>query len=112
MTGGADADIFIYAAVNQSPSLARDIITDFAEGSDKINLSAIDANATNGGNQAFSFLAVDNAPFTAPGQVRYHYDAVTGNTLVEANLNGNFSTVEFAIVLTGQHLLSSTDFIL
>lgn len=81
LTGGADADSFAYTAVTHSTSASRDIISDFLSGTDKIDLSAIDANTGLAGNNAFGFI--NAAAFTAPGQVRY--DPSTG--LLEANIN-------------------------
>src|SRR5207247_1284711 len=64
LTGGAGADTFVYKAVSESAvsGLGRDRISDFLHGTDKIDLSAIDANANFGGNQSFNFL--DTAAFT------------------------------------------------
>jgi Ca2+-binding RTX toxin-like protein len=62
LTGGQGADIFQYTAVEESSGavvngvLQIDNITDFTQGQDKIDLSAIDANGTLAGDQAFTFL--------------------------------------------------------
>ncbi|PXW85450.1 Ca2+-binding RTX toxin-like protein [Nitrosomonas sp. Nm84] len=85
LTGGADADSFAYTAVTHSTSASRDIISDFLSGTDKIDLSAIDANTGLVGNNAFSFI--DAAAFNAAGQVRY--DPLTG--LLEANINADLA---------------------
>ena len=57
LTGGADNDVFVY----QSTLDTNDTITDFrgvGAGNDQLNLSAIDANSTAGGNQDFVWLAM------------------------------------------------------
>ena len=78
LRGGSDADTFHFARVSDSPysppgALERfDTIHDFVSGTDKIDISAIDANTTAtaaaGGNQRFA--AVDTPTFTGPGQLR------------------------------------------
>lgn len=110
LTGGVGADSFIYTAVTQSTAAAPDIITDFLEAVDKINLSSIDANSTAGGNQAYSFIG-SAAAFNAPGQIRYFVDGA-GDTIILANNDGNTATAEFSIKLLGTHVLSATDFVL
>jgi Ca2+-binding RTX toxin-like protein len=57
LSGGQGADIFKYSAVQESSGALIDDITDFTQGEDKIDLSAIDANPTLAGDQAFTFLA-------------------------------------------------------
>jgi Ca2+-binding RTX toxin-like protein len=54
LSGGQGADSFVVAALTDSAPSARDLITDFVPGSDIIDLSAIDANTSTKGNQAFS----------------------------------------------------------
>jgi Ca2+-binding RTX toxin-like protein len=62
LMGEQGADIFKYTAVEESSGalvngvLQIDDITDFTQGEDKIDLSAIDANGTLAGDQAFTFL--------------------------------------------------------
>ncbi len=94
LTGGLGADSFNYTAVAQSNSGNRDIITDFVSGIDKINLNAIDADITTGGNQNFTTFFVGNAAFTGAGQVRYV------NGMLEANINGD-QAAELQIQLAG-----------
>jgi Ca2+-binding RTX toxin-like protein len=109
LTGGGGADHFRFVTRFDSPNNAqRDHITDFQQGSDKLNLSAIDADSTVGGNQAFDFLGT--SAFTgAAGEVRY--SQVGGNTLVSADVDGNM-TVDFVFQLDGLYTLSGTDFVL
>jgi Ca2+-binding RTX toxin-like protein len=87
LSGNAGADDFNYAAVSDSgpSSGARDRIYDFAAGLDDIDVSAIDASAAGGGNEAFTqFLGA--AAFTAEGQVRWHQSGA--NTVIEFNTTG------------------------
>src|SRR5262249_37319852 len=67
--GDAGADVFQYTAVEESQAIVingvnqLDQIVDFTQGQDKIDLSAIDANPTLDGDQAFVFVA-DPAHYT------------------------------------------------
>lgn len=54
LTGGADADNFIFTATSDSTGAAFDSITDFTTAADKLDLSAIDADTTVAGDQAFT----------------------------------------------------------
>ncbi|CAN5321722.1 hypothetical protein BH11PSE5_BH11PSE5_24990 [soil metagenome] len=116
MTGGAGADMFRFELAGDSRTTAtsRDVISDFLAGTDKIDLSAIDAkNALfNWGDQAFTFLAKAGTAITAEGQLHYRYEVVGGveYTVVEGANSGR--TVDFAIALTGHHVLTASDFIL
>ena len=91
LTGGAGHDVFKY---NSLPELSYyyDTITDFGEG-DKIDLSAIDANSQQAGDQAFSFL--DGNAFTGNGGELY-YSAGR----LYGDMDGNLS-YDFAITISG-----------
>jgi serralysin len=54
LSGGAGADTFVFTAIGDSTANARDRITDFASGADRIDLSAIDANLGVAGDQGFT----------------------------------------------------------
>jgi hypothetical protein len=113
LTGGLGNDTFDYNALSESSTTSsiRDIITDFkTSGADKIDLGTLDANATIGGNQAFSFLTTLGAAFTAAGQVRYTQSG--GNTFVDVNTDANLATIEMQIQLTGLKTLVTADFVL
>lgn len=113
MTGGSGAvrDRFIYFhTVDSLPGAgARDVITDFQTGIDRIEISRFDADPRTPGNQAFAFIAV--AAFGDVGQVRYEQDAAAGHTLVQADLDGD-GTADFEIELTGLTDLIAGDFLL
>ncbi|WP_439543499.1 beta strand repeat-containing protein [Hyphomicrobium sp.] len=131
LTGGAGSDTFIFATLTDSGAGysgyvnnggfsplsgngQRDIITDFTPGTDKIDVSAIDANTKLGGDQAFSFLGA--AAFTGvAGQLVYaRFDlAGTANdrTIVYADVNGD-RLADMQIDLAGLKFLTSGDFIL
>lgn len=120
MSGGAGADIFVFASSgeigNSANSAARDIILDFTTTAqdpsmhDILNFSAIDANTTVAGNQAFVLLA-QGAAITAPGQLAWSYNAATNQTLISGNTGGSIAP-EFILTLAGSLQLSPSDFIL
>lgn len=108
LTGGLGADRFVYRALADSVTGAnRDLITDFVRGSDRIDLSAIDAR-TGGINNAFTFIGT--SAFTGvAGQL--HSFVSGGQTIVEGDVNGD-RIADFQIALTGSFVFSSADFIL
>lgn len=80
--GGKGKDTFGYFNISESTPISRDEI-DLERKSDKIDLSAIDANENVAGNQAFRFIG--SAAFSDAGQVRF--DAA--NNLIQANVNSD-----------------------
>ena len=112
LTGGAGADVFRYVSLPEAaPPDARlrpEVITAFsrAEG-DKIDLSAIDADATRFGDQAFLFA--DGITFIAyqPGTVTTHRGA-DGVTTVEADTGAGVLTFQ----VQGAVVFAAGDFIL
>jgi serralysin len=61
LTGGGGADTFVFQSLTDLDGQGTDQITDFTRGSDKIDLSAIDADTTLAGDQAFHLV---NSGFT------------------------------------------------
>lgn len=109
MTGGTGYDWFVYDNASETGiGVARDLITDFVKGQDKIDLWDVDAKAGVSGNQAFAWLGTASA-FTAAGQLRYAQ--VGGNTIIYGNTDAD-SAAEFEIQLTGNITLSASDFFL
>ncbi|MDQ2953861.1 MAG: M10 family metallopeptidase C-terminal domain-containing protein, partial [Pseudomonadota bacterium] len=110
LTGGQGADKFVFTALTDSAPSAGDVITDFVHGSDIIDLSAIDANSSTAGTQAFLFGG-QNANVVGRS-VTWFEDLINGNTIVQADVNGN-TTADISIILTGlNHHLTASDFIL
>lgn len=116
LTGHAGADVFRYTALSDSAPQAsrRDVIRDFLHGTDKIDLSAIDANALFAGHQDFDFIGT-RAFTSGPGQLRYKLIDTSGSandkTLIEADSNGD-RVADFAIVLAHLVPLMAIDFVL
>jgi len=100
LTGGGGADIFDYNSTSESGPSARDIITDFLGGTDRIDLFGVDANTTLANNQAFTLIGT--AAFSSAGQLRYFLDA-GGNTIIQGNTDANLSTAELEILVQGNH---------
>jgi serralysin len=100
LTGGAGADTFRYTAAGQSTTLSMDRILDFASGSDKIDLSGIDADSVAAGNQAFHWIgasAFSGTGAASAGELRAFLS--NGNWFVEGDTDGNGSA-DLVIQLT------------
>jgi Ca2+-binding RTX toxin-like protein len=107
LTGGAGADVFVYQtlpAFNDQESgtkdRTRDVITDFDQGLDRIDIGFILPTA-------FSF--VGQAALTGGDQVRYGFDG--SDTIVEVSTDAD-AGVELSIRLTGNVDLTADDFVL
>jgi Ca2+-binding RTX toxin-like protein len=99
LTGGAGADVFQFLTSEDSGrGIGRDVITDFAQGSDKIDLSALEATRFIG-TGSFSGRA---------GEVRYA--AFDGATIVEVDSNGD-RLADLQIELGGNVSLGFADFL-
>lgn len=108
LTGGAGADTFKLGGSTDSPTGTSDRITDFLSGTDKIDLSGIDANSGAGGNQAFSFIGTAAFSNTA-GELRYSYNGT--DTALEADWDGD-GTADLFINLSGAVTMVVSDFVL
>jgi Ca2+-binding RTX toxin-like protein len=108
LAGGTGNDIVDFDDISESGVGAglRDIISDFVQGQDRIDLNAIDASSESSGNQDFSFIGT--AEFSDAAQVRYFTSG--GSTILQANIGGsNGIAVDFEIQLTGTFSLLFTD---
>jgi Ca2+-binding RTX toxin-like protein len=109
MKGGGGSDTFVYQSLSDSGSALslRDLITDFGTG-DKIDLSAIDADKTTGGDQAF---VLDNTPDGA-GDLSITVDDANNRTIIRLFVDAD-TTADAVIMLSGDHsALTAGDFIL
>jgi hypothetical protein len=106
LTGGAGSDIFVFDTAREAHG---DTIRDFVHGTDRIDLTGIDANSTVSGNQAFTFIGTERFHKVA-GEL-HTYRLSDGNTYVSADTNGD-GAAEFAIKVLGNHVFSAGDFIL
>ncbi|ABL66316.1 M10 family metallopeptidase C-terminal domain-containing protein [Chlorobium phaeobacteroides] len=108
LTGGDGRDIFLYNSVSDSSINSADVITDFTGGADKIDLSGIDANSIEEGNQSFDSVILDGSDtFYAQGQLRF--DSVTG--ILYGNTD-NDTAPEFSVRLLGVTNINASDIVL
>jgi Ca2+-binding RTX toxin-like protein len=111
LTGGAGNDVFVFNAVGESAvGGKRDVIQDLSPG-DRVNLSAIDADATVAGNQVFTFAQGATFAGTFAGTGKLFYETGThilwGNN--DADAQADFS---IEIKLLGMSTLAADSFIL
>lgn len=115
LTGGVGSDRFDFDSAGETLVGSADRILDFVQGSDRIDLSTIDAKAGGKKNDAFQFIG--SADFSgAAGQLHYHLFDFTGTasdyTLIQGDTNGD-RIADFEIILTGQLTqMQASDFIL
>ena len=108
LTGGAGDDAFVFGIGDTVTGPARDRITDFVAGSDRIDLAAIDADAGTAADDGFAFVGATGFSRHA-GELRQF--ALHGNTVVEGDITGD-GRADFQILLVGTHTLSAGDFVL
>jgi Ca2+-binding RTX toxin-like protein len=109
LKGNGGSDTFVYLSLSDSGSSLslRDLITDFGTG-DKIDLSAIDADKTTGGDQAF---VLDDTPDGA-GDLSITVDDASNRTIIRLFVDGD-ATADAVIMLSGDHsALTAGDFVL
>ena len=87
---------------------ANDIITAFAKGADKIDLSALDANASTSANDAFTFI---NASAFSATKGQLHYVVSGANIILEGDVTGD-SVADFQIQINGITSIGAGDIIL
>jgi Ca2+-binding RTX toxin-like protein len=109
LSGGAGVDTFAFATGSSGSAVGqRDRITDFAIGTDLIDLSGWDANSSLSGLDHFLWLGM--AAFNGQaGGLRYVYDSSRGVTVLQGDTNGD-NIANFAIELTGNLALTQAQF--
>ncbi len=111
LTGGAGADSFEFTSLGHTLAAVAgsDLITDFTQGDDHIDLSAIDAIHGNGAAaDAFTFIGSTDFTGTA-GQLRAVQAG--GFTLIEMDINAD-GHADSVIRLSGLYTLTAADFML
>ena len=101
LTGGAGSDTYQYRASGESTAAAMDHVFGFTAGTDKIDLSLIDANTLTGGNQAFHWIganAFTGGGGAAAGELRAYQSA--GSWFIEGDTNGD-GAADLVIQLDG-----------
>jgi Ca2+-binding RTX toxin-like protein len=108
LTGNGGADTFRYQSSSESTTGSMDHILDFAAGTDKIDLSHIDADTVAGGDQAFAWIG-SNAFSGSAGQLRAYQDGASW--FVEGDTDGNgVADLVIQLTVTGGPL-TQTDFL-
>jgi serralysin len=104
LTGGPDAvtDTFRFLKLSDSTPKAHDLITDFQQGLDKLDIDAI-LNSASVGLTLIEF----NQFHHLAGEFRQAFSH--GNTILSGDLNGD-AKADFSVVLQGHYLLSAADF--
>jgi Ca2+-binding RTX toxin-like protein len=114
MNGGLGADTFVFAAVSDSPDHAggaetRDAVAGFVVGEDRLDLSAIDANAFSPlVNNGFAY-SMDGPAAHAVWQQVWNGDDV----IVKADVNGDaVADLAIRVHIAGGGALAVSDFVL
>jgi VCBS repeat-containing protein len=110
LTGGLGHDIFRYNLASDSAAAAHDTIQDFTLG-DIIDLSRIDANPGQNGDQGFSLIG--NAAFGHHvGELRYE-NAGVNNWTVQGDIDGDgVADFQISVVVADGHGFTPGDFFL
>jgi serralysin len=87
---------------------AADTIADFLSGTDKIDLSQIDADSGTAGVQQFTFIGSDAFSATA-GELRFGFNGT--DTYIKADRDGD-GAADLVILLSGEIVPLTADFIL
>jgi Ca2+-binding RTX toxin-like protein len=118
LVGGSGNDTFKFSLIADSGTSAKssDLITDFVQGHDIIDLSDIDAfRSVVNVNDTFIWRATAAFSSTTQGEVRFQKFDLTGtandHTMIWID-NDKDTGVEMAIRLTGLYDLTASDFIL
>lgn len=102
MLGGSGPDIFDFNAITESGNTigTADVIADFVEGVDKIDLRDVSG--------VFGYAGPELNTGVGPHSVFWSHSG--GNTIIEVNATFD-TTSDMRIVLTGLHTLTSADFL-
>lgn len=108
LNGGIDSteDVFVFNLASDSAvGVGADRIERFAHNVDEIDISGIDANTTNGGNNAFSF----NGTIARAHSV--WFVAQSGGVLIRGDIDGN-KLADFEVFVANTLTLTAGDFVL
>jgi Ca2+-binding RTX toxin-like protein len=110
LTGNGGADTFRYDSTADSNSASMDHILDFTPGTDKLDLTRVDANSLLEGDQAFAWIG-SSAFSGAAGELRGYEQG--GSWFVEGDVNGDgVGDLVISLTLQGPTPLGAGDFIL
>ena len=97
LTGGSGADNFRIGYFESGTGADADRITDFATGTDIVDISGWDADTGTGGDQAFTFIGGAAFSSTA-GELRTYFDGT--DTWAQGDINGD-GAADFEIRFDG-----------
>lgn len=103
--GGHDADRFAYFSINESKVRLADTIIGWSAG-DLLDVSAIDADTSAEGRQAFHF----GTTAARAGDIVVRYDPIDDVTMVDFYVNGD-KHIDMTINLVGNLALTEADFV-
>ena len=107
LNGASGADTFAYTNISESTTAAPDFLSDFSA-DDFIDLAAIDADTTTGGDQAFTFIGA--AAFSnTPGELRVIIQP--GPYVIQGDVDGD-GVADFSINIAPTVVPTAGDFIL
>lgn len=98
MSGDGQADLFVFTAVLESGHGQADLIRGL-DADDRIDLSGVDADHTQDGNQAFVLVAAFDGH---AGELALRYDAGAHTTVLEGDVDGDQSA-DLVVKLQGDH---------
>jgi Ca2+-binding RTX toxin-like protein len=98
--GGYGRDVFVYRNLSDSAGDAPDVIGDFHFGNDKIDLSLLDADALQAGDQAFAWIGGEAFSGTA-GELRVAFDGGMNMWALLGDVNGDGAADFRLLVSTG-----------
>lgn len=110
LNGGEDDDTFVFAVADSGAERGeRDIVVNFQDGRDVIDLSMIDADAQTAGNQALEFIGSDGFDGAGIGQVQVA--AILGNrSMIGIDMDGD-GAADMQIFVNSTVVLAVDDFI-
>ena len=103
LTGGGGADTFRYIQLEDSEVGNEDFIGDFSHANDFLDVSAIDADETQAGDQAFVLV---NTLTGVAGQAALVYDKITATTEVQLDTDGD-AEADAIIVMNGRFIVAT-----
>jgi Ca2+-binding RTX toxin-like protein len=102
LSGGAGPDVYRFSWLSEAGfGSRRDVITNFDRGSDTLDLTAMNADSTREGNEAFRFLGGANYTGRA-GQLRVQGGTVAGD--VDGDERSDFQ-IEIGVTLSAADIL-------
>jgi Ca2+-binding RTX toxin-like protein len=104
LNGGAGSDAFVFWSASDSLPTGRDVISDFASGTDVIDLRAIDANARLPGDQTFSYVG-GKALTGKAGELNFR------NGIISGDVDGD-GAADFQVNVLSVSSLGVDDFLL